>query len=84
MLIRKKGKMCNSRAMNQNIIFIRYFIYITNVMPFPNFPSENPVSLSFSPCLPTHPLLLPGPGNPLYWSIEPSQDQGPLLPLMTN
>jgi hypothetical protein len=32
---------------------------------------------------PTHPLLLPCPGIPLHWSIEPSQDQGPLLPLMS-
>jgi hypothetical protein len=29
-------------------------------------------------------LLFPGPGNPLYWGIEPSQDQGPLLTLITN
>ena len=27
---------------------------------------------------PTYPLLLSGPGIPLYWGIEPSQDQGPL------
>jgi hypothetical protein len=27
---------------------------------------------------------IPGPGIPLYWCIEPSQDQGPLLPLMTD
>ena len=24
------------------------------------------------PCSLTHPLLLPGPGIPLYWDIEPS------------
>ena len=41
--------------------------------PFPSFP-----------CSPTHLLLLPGPGIPLYWGIEPSQDLGPLLPLMTD
>jgi hypothetical protein len=34
------------------------------------------------PCFQTHPLLLPGPGGPLYWGIESPQDQGPLLPLM--
>ena len=33
---------------------------------------------SSSPCSPTHPLLPPRPGA----SIKPSQDQGPLLPLM--
>jgi hypothetical protein len=32
----------------------------------------------------THPLPLPGPGIPLYWGKEPSQDQGHLLPLMTD
>jgi hypothetical protein len=31
---------------------------------------------------PTYPLPLPGPGIPLYWGIEHSQDEGPLLPLM--
>ena len=36
-----------------------------------------------SPCSPTHPFLLSGPGIPLYWGIE-SQDQGPLFPLMTD
>ena len=36
------------------------------------------------PCSPTHPLLLPGPGIPLYWGIRSSQDQGPLLQLMAD
>jgi hypothetical protein len=30
----------------------------------------------------THPLPPPCPQIPLYWGIKPSQDQGPLLPLM--
>jgi hypothetical protein len=61
-----------------------FFIYISNSIPFPSFHSEKipyplppPFPLS-CPCSPTHPLLLPGPGIPLYW------DQGPLLPLMTD
>ena len=33
---------------------------------------------------PIHPLLLPCPGIPLHWGIQPSQDQGPSLPLMSN
>ena len=33
---------------------------------------------------PTHPLLLPGPGIPLYWGIWSLQDQGPLLQLMAD
>ena len=36
------------------------------------------------PCSPTHPLPLPCPDIPLQWGMEPSQDQGPLLPLMTD
>ena len=32
----------------------------------------------------TNPLLLPFPGITLHWDIKPSQDQGPLLPLMSN
>jgi hypothetical protein len=68
------------------IIFLLdiFFIYISNVIPFPNFLSKNPLSSPLFPCSPTHPLLLPGIGIPLYWGIEPSQDQGPLLPLMTD
>jgi hypothetical protein len=60
-----------------------FFIYILNVIPFLGFLSESyppPTSL----CSPTHPLSLPGPGIPLYWCIEPSHDQGPHLPLMTD
>ena len=43
-----------------------------------------------SPCLyecappPTHPLLPQRPSIPLPWVIEPAQDQGAPLPVMTN
>jgi hypothetical protein len=47
-----------------------FFIYISNVIPFHDFPTKNPLSSSPSPCSPTCPLLLPGPGIPLYWGIE--------------
>jgi hypothetical protein len=60
-----------------------FFIYISNVIPFPAFPS-NPPSHSPSPRSPNHPLPLPCPGIPLHWGIKPSQDQGPLLSLMSN
>jgi hypothetical protein len=60
-----------------------FFIYISNVITFPGFCSENPLFPLPSPCSPTHPLPLPGPGIPLYWGTDPSQDQGPLLPLIT-
>jgi hypothetical protein len=74
--------------LNIYYLFIRYlldirFIYILNVIPFPCFPSKNPLSYPPSPCSPTHPLPLPCPGIPLHWAIEPSQDQRPLLPLMS-
>ena len=51
--------------------------------PFP-FSRPKPPTLAPFPCSPTHPLPLPGLVSPLYWSIKPSQDQGPLLPLMTD
>jgi hypothetical protein len=64
---------------NFTIFFDIVFIYISNVIPLSHSPS---------PCFcegvppPTHPLLPPRPGIPLHWCIEPSQDQGSLLPLM--
>ena len=62
------------------------FIYISNLISFPGFPSRNPPSHTPSLCfyesapLPTNPL----PGIPLHWDMDPSQDQGPLFPLMSN
>jgi hypothetical protein len=52
--------------------------------PFLVSPLKIPYSLPTSPCSPTYPLLLPGPGISLYRGIESSQDQRPLLPLMTD
>jgi hypothetical protein len=61
----------------------RYFLYLHfKYYPLSWFLLQKPALPS--PCLLTHSLLLPGPGIPLYWGIEPSQDQGPLLSLMTN
>jgi hypothetical protein len=59
-----------------------FFIYTLNAIPFSSSPSKSLPSLPPSPCSPTHSLQLPGPGTPLYWGIEPSQDQGSLFPLM--
>jgi hypothetical protein len=73
------------KRQNQFIYFIRYFLYLHfKCYPLSYFPLQKYPILSPSPCSPTHLLLLPGPGNPLYWDIEPAQDQGPLLPLMTD
>ena len=55
-------------------LFIRYFLYLLFNLLYP----------SPSPCSPTHPLLLSCPGIPLHWGMEPSQDQGPFLPVMSN
>jgi hypothetical protein len=33
-----------------------FFIYISNFIPFPSFPSENPLSLPPSLCSPIHPF----------------------------
>jgi hypothetical protein len=60
-----------------NFLLDIFFIYISNVIPFPRFPSENSL-------FPNPPTPIPGPGIPLYRGIEPSQDLGFLLPLMTN
>jgi hypothetical protein len=35
-----------------------FFIYISNVIPFPSFPSENPLYHPPTLCSPTHPLPL--------------------------
>jgi hypothetical protein len=50
---------------------------------FEIFPSWSPLSHSSSPCSPTYPLPPPYPGSPLHWGIAPSQDRGPLPPLMS-
>jgi hypothetical protein len=50
---------------------------VKNTLPYP-VPYPLPIL-----CSPTHQLQLPGPGTPPHWGIEPSQDQAPLLPLMT-
>ena len=62
------------------------FIYISNVIPFPA-PTRPPIPFFYSPAsirVFTHPLLPPHSGIPLHWGTEPSQEQGPLLPLVTD
>jgi hypothetical protein len=74
-------------------VFFLFFYWIFSLFtfqmlsPFQVTPQKPPFP-SLSPCFyegvppPTHPLPPPHPGIPLYWGIEPLQDQGPLLPLM--
>jgi hypothetical protein len=54
-----------------------FFIYISNSIP------QTPYFLPL-PCSSTHPLLIPGPGIPLYWGKRSLQYQGSLLPLMAD
>jgi hypothetical protein len=66
-----------------------FFIYISNVIPFSCFPSRTPHHFILPPpsmrVLSHHPPTpTPHPGIILHWVIEPSHDQGPLLPLMSN
>jgi hypothetical protein len=51
--------------------------------PFLVSPLKIPYPLPLA-LLPNPPTPIPGPSIPLHWGIEPSQDQGPLLPLMIN
>jgi hypothetical protein len=63
-------------------ILIRFFLYLhCKCYPLSSSPPQStphPISPPLLSSL-THPLLLPCPGIPLHWGIEPSQDQGPLL-----
>jgi hypothetical protein len=48
--------------LNFDVLLDIFFIYISNAIP------KVPYTLS-TPCSPTHPLPLLGPGFPLYWDI---------------
>jgi hypothetical protein len=63
--------------------YFRYILYLNfKFYPLSSFPLQNPLSHPHSPCSLTHPLPLPCPCIPLHWG--PSQDQGPLLSLMSH
>jgi hypothetical protein len=71
------------------IFFIGYFIYLhCKCYPPSQFPLCNPPIPSPSPCFyegappPNYSLLPHCPSIPICWGINPSQDQGPPLPLM--
>jgi hypothetical protein len=71
------------------VFFLSYFIFLDTfftfqmLSPFLLFPLKSPISPSF-PLLNNPPTPVPGHGISLHWGIEPSQDQWPLHPLMTN
>jgi hypothetical protein len=54
------------------------FQMLSTFLPPPHPISPPPASMRVL----THPLPPPRPGIPLHWGIKPSQDQGPLFPLM--
>jgi hypothetical protein len=68
------------------IIIIINFIYLHfKCISLPDFPTTNPLSHPPSPCLYESAPPLPTPNClsiSLCWGMEPSQDQGPPLPLM--
>jgi hypothetical protein len=73
------------------LFIIGYFMYLHfKCYPFSQFPLWNSPTLSPSPSFyegappPTHLLSPHHPGIPLLWGIKPSQDQGPLLLLMSD
>ena len=58
-----------------------FFDYISNVIPFPGFPSKNPLSTAPPAAHQLTPSSCPWHCD-IHWGIEPSQDQGLLLPLI--
>jgi hypothetical protein len=50
----------------------------------PQIPIPSPLPLLLWRFFPNHPLLPQCPSIPLYWVIEPPQDQGAPLPLMSD
>jgi hypothetical protein len=59
--------------------FQMLFPFLVSPLKTPSPPIPFPLPLLTNPS-----TSLPGLGIPLHWGIEPSQDQGPLLPLMTD
>jgi hypothetical protein len=61
-----------------SLFFDTFFIYPSNVIPFPSFLPQKPLSRLPCPCYGegapphAHPLLPPCPGIPLHWGIERS------------
>jgi hypothetical protein len=62
----------------QNHFFVNiYSCFSSNAIP--KVPYTFPL-----PCSPTHPLLLLGPGIPLYWAYKVCKTKGALFPMMTS
>ena len=89
---------CESKSRVGSRLFLLFlllldilFIYISNVTPFSSFPSRNPLTHPLPPAFmrvfahpPTHSYLPALAFLYIGASIEPSQDQRLLLPLMSD
>jgi hypothetical protein len=65
-------------------IFKLYTLFTFQMLSsFLFFPPKTPYPVYPTPCSPTHLLPLPCPGIPLQCGFKPSQDQIPLLPLIS-
>jgi hypothetical protein len=76
--------------LREEVGFYYYYYQIFSLFTFQMFspfllsPPKTQLSHLPSPCSPTHPLLLHCPSILLYWGIEPSQEQGSLLSLVSH
>ena len=89
--IEKSAVLANFFIINHLLLMIP-FIYISNNIPLAGYPSTSsqyhslpllplpPLCLYEVASLPIHPLL----SHPSSWGIKPPQDQGPLLPFMSD
>jgi hypothetical protein len=80
--------MLNLFIQNFHSFFLNIYLHFKCYL-FSGFPSANPLSYTPLPCFyesappPTYPLLSHCLSILLHWGIMPSQEQGPLLPLMS-
>ena len=65
-----------------SFLLVILFIYISNVVSPPQSPYPLLLFSRLYEGAPHPPTPASPPGTPLQWVIEPSQDQGPLLPLV--
>lgn len=97
LVIHTKRSSIKKNPSNRTFFFFAYYLFIdflfiniSNVIPFFGFPTGNTPSQPLAPCFHegapplAQPLQPPHPGIPLHWGTEPSQDQEPLHPLMSN
>jgi hypothetical protein len=76
--------------LEENFVLCIFFIYISNIFPFPGLPFGSSLYHPHFPCfyegvpLSNHPLPSSCSGIPLHWDIKHFQAQGPLFPPVSN